>query len=96
MVSFTEEFATQLASFNPQLAGAIAQNSWLLPLIILQVILKIVLYPIALYVAGKNKKKLIFTILFLCLIIINDLGIIPLVYLIFNKYASNKSKQKKK
>jgi hypothetical protein len=71
-----------LTSINPQLASAVNANPWLLYVIIFQVLFKIILYPIALYLAGKKQSKLWFIALFVCLLILNDFGLVALVYII--------------
>jgi len=80
-----EEITAQLAQLNPALASAIQQNPWILPLIILQGVMKIIFYPIALYAAAKKQKKVWFIVLFVCFLILNDYAILPILYLVFNR-----------
>lgn len=93
-------FSEVLNSLNPQLASAINASPWLLLVVILQIVLKIVLYPLALYSAGKKQSKTWFVILFICFLFLNDFGLVALVYLLMNRFktksSSNKISQKQK
>ena len=58
---------------------------WVIALIVLSVIWKLVWYAIALYKSGARKQKSWFVILFICTLFLNDLGVLPILYLIFIK-----------
>ncbi len=83
-----------IANINPLLAEQISKNSWFLPLIILQIVAKLAFYPLALYKAGVRKQKVWFIVLFIGLVILNDFGLLAILYLVFNREMP-KSKKKK-
>lgn len=95
-----EALIQKIAEINPILGDVLAKNPWMLPLIALQAILKVILYPIALYYSAKRKQKTWFVVLFLCLLFLNDFGLLPALYLIiykgFEKQDAKKVKAKKK
>jgi hypothetical protein len=80
-----QELISQISQLNPALASAIQQSPLVLPLLILELILKLIFYPIALYTAGKNTQKAWFVVLFICFLLLNDMAILPILYLIFNR-----------
>lgn len=92
-----DKLVQQLSAIDPQLAELVAGKPWLIALIIIVAIWKLVWYAIALYKSGMRKQKLWFVILFICALFLNDLGILPILYLIFNreKPKSRISKKKK-
>ena len=73
-----------------ELASYIQQNPNFLYLFVLQIVLKIGFYSWALYKAGEKKSKPGFAALFACLLLVNDFGIIPIVYLIVTKHKQKK------
>ncbi len=80
-----EEITANLAQINPLLANAIQQSPWLLPLIIIEAIMKVVFYPIAMYASAKKQKKAWFIILVICFLFLNDYALLPILYLVFNR-----------
>ena len=58
--------------------------------IILITIWKLTWYGLALYKAIEKKHKAWFTILFVFTFVLNDLGIVPIVYLLLNKEKKEK------
>ncbi len=47
-------------------------------------------YGVALYKSGSRKQKPWFTVLFVCAIFLNDLGLLAILYLIFNREKTKK------
>jgi RsiW-degrading membrane proteinase PrsW (M82 family) len=90
MLNLTE----QIAQINPLLAEQMSKNAWLLPLFLLQIITKLVFYPIALYLSAKRKQKTWFVVLFVCLIFLNDFGLLAILYLIFNREKPHSKKKR--
>jgi hypothetical protein len=84
----------QIAQINPILAEQISKNAWFFPLLISQIIMKLVFYPVALYISAKRQQKAWFVILFIGLIVLNDFGLLAILYLIFNR-DKNHSKKKR-
>ena len=96
-----QNLTEQLMLINPTIAAAIQQNPWLLPIIALQLILKVIFYPIALYASAKRQSKVWFIVFFIAFLFLNDFAIFPILYLIFLRYnliktpASRKNSRKK-
>lgn len=80
-----EALAEKLAMINPALAESITKNAWVLPSILLQAIMKLIFYPIALYYSARRKQKAWFVVLIICFLVLNDFGLLPILYLVFNK-----------
>ena len=88
--------AQRLAEVNPLLAEQMQQNPWIFPMILFQIILKAVFYPIALYHSAKRGRKAWFIALFICLFFLNDFGLLPVLYLVFNRDKKPLKSAKKK
>ena len=69
-------------------------SGWLLVLLIVVAIWKLLWYGLALYKALEKKQKPWFVILFIAAFVLNDLGILAIIYLIIMQ--SNSKKRKKK
>lgn len=70
---------------SSQIETYLQQNPWLLFALILILIWKLIWYGIAIYRSIELKQKTWFVVLFVCAFILNDLGLLPILYLIFNK-----------
>jgi len=84
----------QIAQINPALADAISKNAWFLPLLISQIIMKLAFYPVAIYLSAKRQQKAWFVILFIGLVILNDFGLLAILYLIFNREKKHTKKKR--
>jgi hypothetical protein len=69
--------------FSTEITNAIHSNPYLLYLILLELVLELIFYIPALYKSAERKQTLWFGILFAGFIILNDFGVLPLLYLIF-------------
>jgi len=69
-------------------------NYILLTLIIFLLIWKLIWYGIALYKTIENKQKIWFVVLFVSAFVLNDLGLLPILYILLNKYRRPNSKSK--
>jgi hypothetical protein len=85
-----EDLSQQLSAIDPQLAASVLANPWILALIILVTVWKLTWYGIALYRSGSRRQKAWFTVLFICALILNDLGILAILYLVFNRKKSKR------
>jgi len=74
-----------IEQISPAVASALAAQPWLLPLIALQIIMKFAFYPVALYYSARRSQKSWFTVLIICFAILNDFGLLAILYLIFNR-----------
>lgn len=74
------------SSFSPQIIA----------LLVFSIIWKMVWYALALYKSSSKKQKPWFVVLFICMLILNDLGLLAILYLIFNRERKNISKKSKK
>lgn len=92
MVSIIE----QISALSPTLAGAMERNAWVLPLLIAQLVMKLIFYPWALYKAAERKQKAWFIVLMIAFIGLNDFGLLPMLYLIFNRQQKQTGKKIKK
>ncbi len=94
-----EEIISKLAEINPALASAIQKSPWILPTVVVQIIMKLIFYPIALYTSAKKHQKAWFVALLICFLFLNDFGLLPILYLVLNKETKatkiEKSKKKK-
>lgn len=68
-------------------------SGWLLVLLVVVAIWKLIWYGLAVYKSLEKKEKSWFVILFVAAFILNDLGILAIIYLMINK---KKAKAKKK
>jgi RsiW-degrading membrane proteinase PrsW (M82 family) len=91
-----ETLTQQISSIDPQIGAMIADKPWLIALIVIAMIWKLVWYGIALYQSGSRKQKPWFVVLFICSILLNDLGLLPILYLTFNREKSKIKPSKKK
>jgi len=69
--------------------------TWLLSLIIVITIWKLIWYGIALYKSLERKQKTWFIVLFVATFILNDAGILAIIYLAIHKDKKAKKKKKK-
>jgi hypothetical protein len=83
-----------ILSANSQLAGVMQQNPNLIYLIVAQVIMKLVFYPWALYFAASRKQKIWFAVMFICMLFLNDFGLLPILYIIITRRMEKKLAQK--
>ena len=60
-------------------------SGWLLALIILALIWKLIWYGLAIYKSLEKKDKSWFVVLFVAAFVLNDLGILAIVYLFIKK-----------
>jgi len=65
-------------------------------LIIAIMIWKLIWYGLALYKSVQKQQKRWFVVLFVAAFVLNDLGILAIIYLILNKKKKGSSKAKKK
>lgn len=91
-----DNITSQIASINPKLAEAMNNSPWIFPVIIAQLIMKLVFYPWALYKAAERKQKTWFIVLMIAFIGLNDFGLLPILYLIINKDKKQISPKKNK
>lgn len=73
----------------------IAQYSgWIVLLVIVLIIWKLIWYGFAIYKTLQKKQKGWFVVLFIAAFILNDLGVLAIIYLIINreKIATKKKK----
>lgn len=83
--------AADIEAFNTWLETAIADPKFLY-LALAMLVWKLVWYGLAIYkTIGKQQKKW-FVVLFVCAFILNDLGILPIIYLLIYR---NRGKKKK-
>jgi hypothetical protein len=98
----TTDIALQVSQYNPKLGEVMLSSPIIIILVIIEVLMKLIFYPIALYIAAKNQKKAWFIVLFVCFFILNDFALLPILFLFFNKRfdkikpaPKNKNKKKK-
>lgn len=98
-----ENLANQLSQFNPLLAQEIQANPWILPLLIIQIVMKLIFYPIALYIAARRGRKAVFVTLFVAMFLLNEFAFLAIIYIILEKnniigrkFEDKKKLQKKK
>jgi hypothetical protein len=76
---------------------SILSNPWVLTLLIITTAWKFLWYGLALWKTIEDKKKYHFMVFFALMMVVNDLGIIPIIYLVWNRYkAKNGSTGTKK
>jgi hypothetical protein len=84
-----------LNSISQQLELFFQQNPWIFPALIAIQIWKLAWYGFAIYIAAfKRQEKTWFFVLLVCAFFLNDLGILAILYIIYQKYASNLHKRK--
>ena len=91
-----ETIIEQISKINPVLASTMEKSVWVLPLLIAQLIMKLIFYPWALYKAAEGKQKAWFIVLMIAFIGLNDFGLLPILYLIFNRQQKQIVKKIKK
>ena len=77
-----------------QLDSMMTQNPWLLALIVIVLIWKLIWYGFAIYNYIEKKQKGWFVALFVCAITLNDVGLLAILYLAFNKDKKQIKKSK--
>ena len=77
-----------------QLDSMMTQNPWLLALIVIVLIWKLIWYGFAIYNSIEKKQKGWFVALFVCAITLNDVGLLAILYLAFNKDKKQIKKSK--
>jgi len=87
-------YIEKITSANAELVTYLQQNPNLIYVVLAQVLMKVIFYPIALYQAAKRKQVAWFVVLFICLFLLNDFGLLPILYLIFTQYQDKQSKRK--
>ena len=81
---------------NQQLEQLLQQNPWILGVLVVIMIWKLIWYGIAIYKSVEKKQKAWFVVLFVSAFVLNDLGLLAILYIIFNRYKNPQAKQKKK
>ena len=79
-----------------QIEAYMQQNPWLLSLLIVILIWKLIWYGFAIYRSIELKQKKWFVVLFVCAFILNDLGLLPILYLVLNKTPKKENKIKRR
>jgi hypothetical protein len=67
---------------------SIVSNPWILAIFLITTAWKFAWYGLALWNTVENKKKYHFMIFFALMMVINDLGIIPIIYLLLDRYKA--------
>lgn len=68
----------------------------LLVILIIAIIWKLVWYGLALYRSIERKQIVWFTVLFVCAFVLNDLGLVAIIYLLLHKKSESKAPVAKK
>lgn len=90
-----ENLAQQFSSMNSlDILGSLTPG--IIAILILTVIWKMCWYGVALYKSGSKKQKPWFVVLFVCMMVLNDLGLLAMLYLIFNREKKKVNSKKKK
>ena len=79
---------------NSQIESFMNANSWVIYVILVVLIWKLVWYGLAIYSSFWKKQKAWFVALFVCAFVLNDLGLLAILYLVFNR--DKKALKKKK
>ncbi len=66
------------------------ENPYVMVLIIAIMIWKLIWYGLAIYRTIENKQKIWFVVLFVCSIVLNDLGLLPILYILFDNNKKSK------
>ncbi len=85
-----------LATISAQIEALLQQNPWLIWVILIVAVWKLTWYGFAIYRSVEKKQKAWFVVLFVCAFVLNDLGLLPILYLILNKKPSQETKEEKK
>jgi len=78
---------------NAQVEAMIAQNPYFIYIILALLVWKLIWYGLAIYGSIKRDQKTWFVVLFVAAFVLNDLGILAIIYLIIYR---SKNKRKKK
>jgi hypothetical protein len=73
--------------FNSSLSNV---STSLIILIVIAAIWKLIWYGLAVYKTLERKQKTWFVVLFICAFVLNDLGILAIIYLLINKKKKRK------
>jgi uncharacterized protein DUF5652 len=71
-------------------------SPWFIAIVLVAIAWKFYWYGLALWHNIENKNKKHFMIFFVLMFVINDLGLVPIIYLAFNKKHKNKLLKKLK
>jgi len=74
-----------LETINSQVESIFQAHPWLYGVMIAVLVWKLIWYGLALYSSVKKDQKSWFVALFVCAFVLNDLGILAIVYLILNR-----------
>lgn len=83
-----------ITSINEQTLALMESNPWLMYVIIAILIWKLVWYGLALWKTIKKEQKVWFVVLFTAAFVLNDLGILPIIYLIIHRDKKTSAKKK--
>lgn len=70
--------------------GGLVNNPWFIAFLIVVTAWKFAWYGAALWQTIQKKKMTHFIVLFALMSVLNDLGIVPIIYLLYNKNKSKK------
>ena len=76
--------------------GIAGISTELLIILIITIVWKLVWYGIALYRSIERKQIVWFTVLFVCAFVLNDLGLVAIIYLLLHKKSEPKAVAAKK
>lgn len=85
-----------LSLVNSQIETFVQQNPWLLYVLVFVLLWKLIWYGLAIYRAIELKHKTWFVVLFVCAFLLNDLGLLPILYIVLNKSPKKQVKSKRK
>jgi len=85
-----------LSLINSQIETFMQQNPWLVYVVVLVLLWKLIWYGFAIYRSLELKQKNWFVVLFVCAFLLNDLGLLPILYLVLNKPLKSEKTKKKK
>jgi len=71
-------------------ASTLISNPWFLALLLIATAWKFAWYGVALWKTIETKKRVHFIVLFALMAVMNDLGIIPIAYLLWTKNKGKK------
>ena len=74
-----------LSTMSSQVEALLGSNPWILYAILLVAVWKLIWYGLAIYKTIQKQQKSWFVVLFVCALLLNDLGILPIIYLILNR-----------
>jgi RsiW-degrading membrane proteinase PrsW (M82 family) len=85
-----------LFSPNTQIESFLQSHPGLIYVLIFILIWKLTWYGLAIYKSAQKNQKAWFVILFICAFILNDLGVLAILYVFFNREKTEKTPSKKK